>query len=82
MGAGSNPDLSSEEADVAFETKVYVVQKFDREDNPGEVLAVKLTRQAAHQVALENAPAKLIFAVADKSSFPNVVQGTSQQSRS
>ena len=67
---------------MAYDVKVYVVQQFDRAGSPGEVLAVKLTRQAAHQVALDNAPAKIIFALADKSSFPNVVQDTSQQRRS
>ena len=67
---------------MAYDVKVYVVQQFDRAGNPGEVLAVKLTRQAAHQVALDNAPAKIVFALADKSSFPNVVQDTSQQPRS
>ena len=66
---------------MAFEIKVYVVQKFHRDGTPGEVLAVKLTRQAAHQVALEYAPSKVIFAVADKSSFANVVQDASHRSR-
>jgi hypothetical protein len=59
---------------VAFETKVYVVQKFDREGREGPVIAVKLTHATAHDIAKRNAPAKVIFAVADKDPSPNVMQ--------
>ena len=59
---------------MAFETKVYDVQKFDREGKEGPVLAVKLTHGAAHEIAKRNAPAKVIFAVADKDEKPNVEQ--------
>ena len=57
-----------------FVTKVYVVQKFDRDGNPGAFLAVKLTWAAAHAIAKRFAPAKVIFAIADKDETPNVVQ--------
>ena len=63
---------------MAFETKVYIVQQFDRDGREGPVLAVKLTRQAAHDLARRFAPAKVIFAVADKDPSPNVVQTTDQ----
>ena len=59
---------------MRFETKVYAVQKFDRDGRPGEVIAIKLTWTAAHAIAKRNAPAKVIFAVADKDPTPNVVQ--------
>jgi hypothetical protein len=59
---------------MAFETKTYVVQKYDREGHPGNVLAVKLTWAAAHAIAKKQAPSKVIFAVADKDEMLNVVQ--------
>lgn len=59
---------------MGFETKTYVVQKFDHEGRPGVVLAVKLTWAAAHAIAKKHAPSKVIFAVADKSEMVNVVQ--------
>ncbi len=40
---------------MAYDVKVYVVQQLDREGRPGEILAVKLTRQAAHDVAKAHA---------------------------
>lgn len=49
-----------------FVVKTYVVQKYDRKGNPGEVLDVKLTFAAAHALAKENAPAKVIPILADK----------------
>jgi hypothetical protein len=67
---------------MAYDVKVYVVQKFDREDREGPVLAVKLTRQAAHDLAKAHAPAKVIFAVADKDPHPNVVQTAGHTTRS
>jgi hypothetical protein len=59
---------------VGYETKVYAVQKFDRDGSPGEVIAIKLTWSAAHEIAKRYAPAKVVFAVADKDPTPNVVQ--------
>jgi hypothetical protein len=44
-----------------FHVKTYVVQKPD-----GELLAVKLTRATAQQVARKFAPAKVTLVVADK----------------
>jgi hypothetical protein len=51
---------------MAFETKVYVIQKFDRQGNPGEVIDAKLTLAAAQEIAKANAPAKVIGFFADK----------------
>jgi len=59
---------------MAFEVKSYVVQKVDAEGRHGAVLAVKLTWAAAHAIAKRFAPAKVIFAIADKDETPNVVQ--------
>jgi hypothetical protein len=50
-----------------YVTKVYIVQKHDRDGNPHEVIAVKLTFASAHAIAKVNAPAKVIFGIADKS---------------
>lgn len=55
-----------------YQTKVYVVQKADRDGVLGAVLAVKLTHKAAHTVAKAFAPAKVHFALADKSDQPNM----------
>jgi hypothetical protein len=55
-----------------FITKVYVVQKFTRGGEPREIIAVKLTFIAAHKLAVKHAPAKVIFARADKTDFENV----------
>jgi hypothetical protein len=57
---------------MAYEVKVYVVQKGDHEGNLGEILAVKLTYGAAHAVAKQHAPAKVHFAVADKAESRNI----------
>lgn len=56
----------------SYVAKVYIVQKYDREGNPGEIIAAKLTFAAAHSVAKDNAPAKVVFALADKSPHRNV----------
>ena len=56
------------------------MQKFDREGNPGELLAVKLTRGAAHAIAKRNAPATVHFVLADKSDCPNVEHSPYQAS--
>lgn len=55
-----------------FVTKVYIVQKYERGGRPGEVIATKLTFGAAHAVAKNNAPARVIFSIADKTEEPNV----------
>jgi len=55
-----------------YATKCYVVQKADRDRVLGAVLAVKLTHKAAHTVAKAFAPAKVHFALADKSDQPNM----------
>ena len=53
-------------------TKTYVVQKADRAGNLlPEILGVKLTYSAAHAVAKANAPAKVLFAIADKDDVAN-----------
>ena len=52
---------------MSFQTKIYVVQKYDRQGNPGEVIALKLTFSAAHAIAKANAPASVGFSIADKS---------------
>jgi amino acid permease len=59
---------------MAFDVKTYVVQKFDHDGHPGDVLAVKLTFAAAHAIAKRYAPSKVLFSVADKDESPNVVQ--------
>jgi len=59
---------------MAYDVKIYAVQKFDHDGSPGEVIAVKLTHAAAHDIAKRFAPSKVIFAVADKDPTPNVVQ--------
>jgi hypothetical protein len=67
---------------MANGVKVYVVQQFGRGGRAGDVLALKLTRQAAHNVAKAHAPAQVIFAVADKDSQTNLVQTIDQRIRS
>lgn len=57
---------------AGFSTKVYIVQKYERGGRPGEVIAAKLTFAAAHELAKKHAPAKVVFAVADKTSDVNV----------
>lgn len=55
-----------------FVVKVYVVQKADRQGKLyGDVLAVKLTHEAAHAVAKANAPAKVTCVLADKTPYLN-----------
>lgn len=57
---------------MAYTAKVYVVQKADRLGNLlGPVLAVKLTFEAAHEIAKKFAPAKVTFVMADKTVEPN-----------
>ena len=52
--------------------KVYVVQLYDRQGNPGEVIAAKLTFSTAHTIAKANAPARVLYAEADKTETLNV----------
>ena len=55
-----------------FAVKVYVVQKADRQGRlHGDVLAVKLTHTAAHQIAKDHAPAKVTCVLADKTEVLN-----------
>ena len=56
-----------------FATKVYVVQRYDRHGAPGEVIGVKLTWDAAHLLAKDEAPARVWFAKADKTAQANAV---------
>ncbi|QIG66821.1 hypothetical protein EVB27_152 [Rhizobium phage RHph_TM16] len=51
---------------MAFETKVYIIQKYDRQGNPGAVIDAKLTLAVAQEIAKNNAPAKVIGIIADK----------------
>lgn len=60
------------EVESRYTVKVYVVQKADRDGRLiGDVLAVKLTHGAAHQIAKANAPAKVTCVLADKTEFLN-----------
>lgn len=59
---------------MAYTTKVYLVQKGD-----GEVIGAKLSFDAAHRLAKANAPAIVLFSVADKTPDPNVVGHASDQ---
>ena len=51
---------------MAYEVRVYVVQKADREGNLGDLVAVKLTFAAAHEIAKRKAPANIHVVTADK----------------
>lgn len=64
----------------SYTVKVYVVQQYDRHGIPGEVIAVKLTHSAAHFIAKVNAPAKVLFVIADKTLSENVVGSDVSQS--
>lgn len=57
----------------SFMPKVYVVQRYDRHGLPGEVIGVKLTWDAAHVLAKNEAPARVWFAKADKTVNINAV---------
>jgi len=57
---------------AAYTSKIYIVQKFNRKGEPGDIIAVKLTFAAAHAIAKEFAPAKVVFAIADKDVKPNI----------
>lgn len=52
---------------AGYVAKVFIVQKAT-----GEVLAAKLTFSAAHTIAKANAPARVLFALADKEGELNV----------
>lgn len=60
---------------MAYETKVYIVQKAD-----GEVIGAKTAFQPAHTMAKANAPSRVLFSMADKSLKKNVVGHSSDQS--
>lgn len=51
-----------------FSTKIYIVQKAN-----GDVLAAKTAFGPAHAIAKKNAPARILFAIADKGDTLNVV---------
>jgi hypothetical protein len=55
----------------SFTPKVFIVQQADENGKLGEILAVKLTFGAAHSIAKANAPAKVLFGMADKTEAPN-----------
>ena len=55
-----------------FDVKVYVVQKFQEDGTPGNVLATKLTRGAAQSIAKLFAPCRVWFMRADKE--PSITQ--------
>ncbi len=59
----------------SFRTKVYIVQRAS-----GEVIAAKLTFLDAHQIAKAHAPARVLFAVADKTQALNVTAHSADQS--
>lgn len=59
----------------SFKVKVYIVQKAS-----GEVIAAKLTFIDAHQIAKAHAPARVLFAVADKTQALNVTAHSADQS--
>lgn len=46
---------------------MYIAQRVDETGRPGEIVAVKLTRLAAHKKAKENAPCRVELYRADKS---------------
>lgn len=50
-----------------YSTKIYIVQRAT-----GEVIAAKTAFLPAHSLAKENAPAKVLFARADKGTALNV----------
>ncbi|QIG76987.1 hypothetical protein EVC30_159 [Rhizobium phage RHph_Y1_11] len=56
---------------MAYETKIYLAQKYDRAGNPGAIVGVKLTFAAAHAIAKANAPAKVLLGLADKTLLEN-----------
>jgi hypothetical protein len=57
---------------MAYQAKVYVVQRFDHDGRHGPVVAVKLTHADAHKIAKDLAPAKVTCVIADKTPEPNV----------
>lgn len=57
---------------MSFSTKVYVVQQYDRDGRPGEVIGVKTAFGPAHTLAKAHAPAKVLYAMADKTDLPNI----------
>jgi hypothetical protein len=61
---------------TGFRAKTYIVQKAS-----GEVIAAKTAYGPAHTVAKENAPARILFAIADKSGALNVSDYDPDQAR-
>ena len=64
---------------MAYQAKVYVVQRFDHDGRHGPVVAVKLTHADAHRIAKDHAPAKVTCVIADKTPEPNVDRFASQR---
>lgn len=58
---------------MAYQCKVYVVQKYDQDGQTGPVVAVKLTHEDAHAIAKECAPAKVTVVMADKGKTANAL---------
>lgn len=58
----------------SFRTKVYIVQRAN-----GDVIAAKLTFIDAHQIAKAHAPARVLFAIADKTQTLNVTAHSADQ---
>lgn len=59
---------------AGYQTKVYIVQKAT-----GEVLAAKTSFGPAHTLAKIHAPARVLFAVADKGLGLNVMEHEADQ---
>lgn len=57
---------------MAYQAKVYVVQRVGRDGEHGPVIAVKLTHADAHNIAKKFAPARVLTVIADKTDLPNV----------
>jgi hypothetical protein len=57
-----------------YETKVFIVQRAS-----GEVIAAKLRFADAHDIAKRNAPARVLFALADKTLQLNVMAHEADQ---
>ena len=50
-----------------MKVKIYIIQQYDRDGTPREIIDVKLTFRAAHDIAKRFAPAKVLYTEADKS---------------
>ena len=66
---------------MSYAPKGYIVQKYDRHGNPGEVIGYKLTFNSAQELSKANAPAKVIFAIGDKTPLQNIPVPPSHQTK-